>query len=144
MSMAVAPVAASAQLSQPTVDFLARPRYSQATYIGRVQSFFSVIDPRTLLTKQSEIDRSVALLNEYKAGKRAEVTQEQIWAARKIKESCVHPDTGHTIFPLCRFSAFVPTNIPLVRHTNIRSELMCRWCSLSYHAYWGEPASCPI
>jgi len=110
------------------VDFLASPRYTQATYIGRVQNFFSVIDPRTLLCTQNEIEKSVKLINDYKAGKKEGVTQQQIWNARKIKEACVHPDTGHTIFPLCRFSAFVPTNIPLVRlSTRAVSWHCCRF-----------------
>lgn len=146
----------------PIVDLLANPRYSQANYVGRVQNFFSVIDPRTLLTSEADIKQSVKLLEQYRKGQTQGITQEQIWNARKIKvqtqkhafqmsvallaesrdltvafcrccdawcardfalpqDSCVHPDTGDIIFPLARFSAFVPVNIPLVR-TNTHAD----------------------
>lgn len=69
----------------PIVDLLANPRYSQAHYLGRVQNFFSVIDPRTLLTSEADIKQSVNLIEQYKKGQTQGVTQEQIWNARKIK-----------------------------------------------------------
>ena len=36
------------------------------------------------------------------------------FSAAVHQDSCVHPDTGDVIFPLVRFSAFVPTNVPMV------------------------------
>lgn len=69
----------------PIVDLLANPRYSQATYLGRVQNFFSVIDPRTLVASEADIKGSVKLIDDYKKGNTAGVTQEQIWQARKVK-----------------------------------------------------------
>jgi hypothetical protein len=83
-----APTAATGQaLPAKSVDLLSIPRYSQDTYLGRVRHFFSVIDPRTLLVSQSQIQQSVQLLQKYKNGERTGVTQDQIWQAKKIKVS---------------------------------------------------------
>lgn len=70
-----------------TVDYLSTPRYSQQTYSGRVMHFFSVIDPATLLASRQRISDSVKLLDNYKAGQREGITQEQVWNAKKIKVS---------------------------------------------------------
>ncbi len=107
----------AAPLSQSTVDFLARPRYTQATYVGRVRHFFATIDPRTLLATQSDIDKAVALIQQYKAGKREGVTQEQIWKAKKIqvqtsKQQCAAVRTVlallRTVSSLVRSPSLVP------------------------------------
>ena len=41
------------------------------------------------------------------------VTTSQLWYARKLCDSALHPDTGEFIFPLFRFSAFAPANVPI-------------------------------
>jgi len=132
-----ATAAASGAISAGEVDFLSRPRYSQAVYTGRVRHFFSVIDPRTLLCSKQQINDAVDLLQRYKNGQREGVTQEQIWNARKIKDACVHPDTGEIIFAPVRFSAFVPTNIPLVigmlSSSSPLSTIFWQWGNQSYN-----------
>lgn len=44
-------------------------------------------------------------------------TDADLWNARRVLESSLHPDTGETIFPLFRFSAFVPVNMVIVTAT---------------------------
>jgi hypothetical protein len=41
------------------------------------------------------------------------VTNDELWQARKIKESIIHPDFNTPIPAIGRMSAFVPTNIPI-------------------------------
>jgi len=82
----IAPLAAPSA-PPAVVDFLATPRYSQQSYSGRVMHFFSVIDPRTLLASHQRISDSVKLIEQYKAGQREGITQEQVWNAKKIKVS---------------------------------------------------------
>ncbi|CAN0064623.1 unnamed protein product, partial [Hapterophycus canaliculatus] len=44
-------------------------------------------------------------------------TDADLWHARRVLESALHPDTGEPIFPLFRFSAFVPVNMVIVTAT---------------------------
>jgi hypothetical protein len=65
---------------------LSKPRYDQSTYFGRVRHFFDVIDPRTLLTSDAELKKSVALISAHKdkllpSG----TTAEELWRAKKVR-----------------------------------------------------------
>lgn len=73
-----------------SVDFLSVSRYPQSSYAGRVRAFFSVIDPRTLLATEAQVAQAQKLIEEYKAGKREGVTQEQIWQAKKLRVRDTH------------------------------------------------------
>jgi hypothetical protein len=41
------------------------------------------------------------------------VTDEQLWQARKVKESIIHPDFNKPIPAIGRMSMFAPANIPI-------------------------------
>lgn len=81
------PASSSVSIPSGAVDLLSQPRYSQATYLGRVANFFSVIDPRTLLASDDQVRAAVATIDNYKKGQTAGVTQEQIWNAKKLRVS---------------------------------------------------------
>jgi tricarboxylate carrier len=53
------------------------------------------------------------------------------------QDACVHPDTGEVIFAPFRFSAFVPTNIPLVvgmlSATSPGATMFWQWANQSYN-----------
>lgn len=94
---------------------LTTPRFDQSKFIERARHFFEVTDPRTLLTTEAELATATGLLQQFKdkcvpAG----TTDAQLWKARAIRESMVHPDTGEVISPALRFSAFAPMNILIV------------------------------
>lgn len=100
-------------MSSPRFN-LDEPRYDQSTYLGRVRHFLGVIDPLTLLSSDKTINDATDLVNKYKRGEQVNASEEELWGAKKIKDACVHPDTGKVIFAPFRLSAFVPLNIPLV------------------------------
>ena len=89
------------------------PRYDTSTFIGRYASFLSSMDPSTLLSSDEEVRAAVKLLNDYKSGVARNATDAELWAAHKLKESAVHPDTGELIPRPVRMSGYVPYNGPV-------------------------------
>ncbi|CAO3671106.1 unnamed protein product [Rhizopus stolonifer] len=109
---------------------LSKPRYPQSTYWGRIRHFIDITDPRTLFVSKTELERCKQLL----------VNQteepEQLWRAKKIVDSTIHPDTGETVFFPFRMSCFVPTNMVLVAgmllpNPSIKSILFWQWANQS-------------
>ena len=94
---------------------LTKPRFDQSKFMGRYRTFLQSTDCRTLLIGDDELNAAIALLDQYKAGEGLPdgTTDAQLWDARRIKEAIAHPDNGEKIFPLFRFSAFAPANIPI-------------------------------
>eukprot|EP00759_Apiculatamorpha_spiralis_P025814 PhF_6_TR29128/c0_g1_i1/m.42526 len=98
---------------------LTSPKYDSKTFSGRLRTNFDIVDPRTLLVTNAEILKQVELLKKYKAAGATQgclpgVTDADLWRARKIKESAVHPDTGEIIYRPFRMSGFVPYGTPIV------------------------------
>ena len=106
---------AKERLTGPVPPFsLTEPRYDQSKMFGRVLYRYQQCDPSTLLITNSELITAKRQLENFREGKRGSLTDAMLWNARRIKEAVVHPDTGETIFPLFRFSAFAPVNIFIV------------------------------
>lgn len=93
-------------------------RYDMNTFTGRMLHFYSVNDPRTLLFTDEEAKSAERLLKLHELGEAPEgTTDADLWHARRVLESALHPDTGEPIFSLFRFSAFVPVNMVVVTAT---------------------------
>lgn len=94
------------------------PRYDMSTFVGRTLHFYSVNDPRTLLNTEDDLLKAQELLLLEKTGATPVGTSdEDLWRARRVLEASLHPDTKEPIFPLFRFSGFVPINMVLVTAT---------------------------
>ncbi len=111
-------------------------RYDQNTYLGRVRRFMDVTDPRTLLTSAAELKAAESTLAAYARG--AGVSMEEVWRAQKVYSAVVHPDTGNTIFPLFRMSAFGPVNVVitagmLVPNPSTASVVFWQWVNQSFN-----------
>ncbi|CAB3997165.1 sideroflexin-5-like isoform X1 [Paramuricea clavata] len=93
-----------------TVEFsLRQPKYDQNTFWGRYRRCLDIIDPRTLLVSKEKEQDCLKLLDAYKHNKLPpDVTSDQLWEARKIKEAIFHPDTNEKIFMPFRMAGFVP------------------------------------
>jgi tricarboxylate carrier len=92
-----------------------KPKYDQATFIGRLMGMYDYIDPRTLLLSSAEVKKSQDLLAQFKSsGKKPEgVSDEEMWNHRRNVEVSIHPVTGEELLKVGRMSAFVPMNVPL-------------------------------
>ena len=64
------------------------------------------------------------MLDDYEHGTLSpSVTVEQLWAAQKIKQAIIHPDTGEKILMPFRMSGYVPFGTPIVSKRNTTSYI---------------------
>ncbi|KAL9944599.1 hypothetical protein D7B24_006269 [Verticillium nonalfalfae] len=80
------------------------------TYWGRVKHAVGLTDPSTLLVNKAGLEHAKTLLTDYKEGKIQHMTPE-LWQAKKIVDSTLHPDTGEAVFLPFRMSSFVLSNL---------------------------------
>ena len=66
----------------------------------------------TLLAGEATIRDAEKALRGYQAGVNT-LSEDELWAARRLKESAVHPDTGEIIPRPFRMSGYVPYNGPV-------------------------------
>jgi len=125
--------------SKPTKPFHpTAPYYDQSTFTGRLRHMISMTDPRLLFTSKAELSRCSSLLAAHAAGDRR-ATAAELWRARTVLESCTHPTTGETIFPLFRMGAIAPMNIPIVAAmlqtppTAVGATIFWHWFNQSYN-----------
>ncbi|KAF6223911.1 hypothetical protein HO173_011036 [Letharia columbiana] len=85
-------------------------QYNLNTYWGRVQQSAEIADPRTLFVSSSGLENAKKLVSSYKQGQANSMTPE-IWRAKKIVDSTLHPDTGQPVFLPFRMSCFVISNL---------------------------------
>ncbi|KAI9820067.1 MAG: hypothetical protein M1826_001057 [Phylliscum demangeonii] len=69
----------------------------------------SVVDS-TLLVSRAGLDEAKALLQRYQTGDAKTMTAE-LWRAKKIVDSTLHPDSGQPVLLPFRMSCFVPSNL---------------------------------
>ncbi|QPG73139.1 Putative alpha-isopropylmalate carrier [Brettanomyces nanus] len=96
--------------SVPGPVVLPESRYDLSTYTGRVKHCAEISDPTLLLSSKTDIQKSRQLIWDYKNGVIPRMTSE-LWRAKKILDSSVHPDTGETVFFPFRMSCCVLSNL---------------------------------
>ncbi|KKA26836.1 hypothetical protein TD95_000767 [Thielaviopsis punctulata] len=89
---------------------LPESQFDLDTYWGRVQHAVGLTDPSTLLVSNTGLEKAKQQLAEYKQGRIAQMTPE-LWKAKKIVDSTLHPDTGEKVFLPFRMSCFVLSNL---------------------------------
>ncbi|KAI9050111.1 hypothetical protein LZ554_006252 [Drepanopeziza brunnea f. sp. 'monogermtubi'] len=85
-------------------------QYDLSTYWGRVRHSADISDPRTLLMNKAGLEHAKSLVAGYKQGSIKEMNEE-LWKAKKIVDSTLHPDTGEPVFLPFRMSCFVLSNL---------------------------------
>ncbi|KAG6059045.1 hypothetical protein E4U17_007036 [Claviceps sp. LM77 group G4] len=85
-------------------------QYDLSTYLGRVKHAVGLTDPSTLFAGTSGLEQAKQLVTDYKTGKIEHMTPE-LWHAKKVVDSTLHPDTGEPVFLPFRMSSFVITNL---------------------------------
>eukprot|EP00316_Scyphosphaera_apsteinii_P024242 CAMPEP_0119333994 /NCGR_PEP_ID=MMETSP1333-20130426/86425_1 /TAXON_ID=418940 /ORGANISM="Scyphosphaera apsteinii, Strain RCC1455" /LENGTH=320 /DNA_ID=CAMNT_0007344199 /DNA_START=55 /DNA_END=1017 /DNA_ORIENTATION=- len=85
-------------------------RFDQSTFSGRLSHFRQMVDPKTLLTTPTELKAAQGLLERHAKGEAADVSDDDLWEAKRIKDAVIHPVTGEEMFLPGRMSAFVPVN----------------------------------
>jgi tricarboxylate carrier len=106
-------------------DILHGSRFDLNTYWGRVRHFAQITDMRTLLITDSKLKEATERLDRYEMFRTGRMSpeeearyqlpsEEELWNAKKIKDSVLHPDLGQKIYLPFRMSAFVPMNVLIV------------------------------
>ncbi|KAI9752741.1 MAG: Homocysteine synthase [Chaenotheca gracillima] len=85
-------------------------QYDLSTYWGRVRHSADLSDPRTLLVSSAGLENAKQLLSAYKQGQIPLMTPD-LWKAKKIVDSTLHPDNGQPVFLPFRMSCFVLSNL---------------------------------
>ncbi|KAK4249656.1 Tricarboxylate/iron carrier [Corynascus novoguineensis] len=96
--------------SLPGNRALPESQYDLSTYWGRVRHTAGITDPRTLFVGNAGLEQAKNALVAYKQGKIPSMTPE-LWRAKKIVDSTLHPDTGEPVFLPFRMSCFVLSNL---------------------------------
>ncbi|EER02706.1 Sideroflexin-5, putative [Perkinsus marinus ATCC 50983] len=141
----------SSMITSETPPFsLTDRRYDQTSYWGRFRSMLDQCDPTTLLHSTREIYESRNALHDFQNGN-SKLSDEQLWKARKLKESAIHPDTGELIPAPFRMSGYVPFNGPVcvgaVMAKSTPAIVFWHWVNQSQNAfvnYFNRNASSPV
>ncbi|KAB5523021.1 Tricarboxylate/iron carrier [Coniochaeta sp. 2T2.1] len=89
---------------------LPESQYDLGTYWGRVRHTASITDPSTLLIGKTGLEQAKQAIRSYKEGKTHYMTPD-LWKAKKIVDSTIHPDTGEPVLLPFRMSCFVLSNL---------------------------------
>lgn len=129
------------------VDSIPPPRFSldgqkfdQTHFKGRVFKMISNFDPTTLLASDAAINESKLILEKYAKGDKTvtSLSNTELWAYRKLKESAVHPDTKEIIPKPFRMAGYVPLNGPvcvfMMSATTTPTLLFWHWINQSQNA----------
>ncbi|GAB9472220.1 hypothetical protein Gpo141_00009403 [Globisporangium polare] len=116
-------------------------KYDQSTYFGRWRQFVELVSPTALFLTKEEIASATNTLASYRNGDLApgQMTDAELWHARRVYESAVHPQTGETLPLYFRLSAFVPVNIPIcagmiLAPPTLGNTIFWQWVNQSYNA----------
>lgn len=89
-------------------------RFDKSTFKGRWATMLSNCDPSLLVASDAEVLKAAALLETYeKSDSKLDFDEKELWAARKLKESAIHPDTKEIVPKPFRMSGYVPFNGPI-------------------------------
>lgn len=89
---------------------LPNSRYDLLSYWGRVKHCAEISDPSMLLNTLKDVEQAKRLVWDYKNGVIPNMTPE-LWRAKKVLDSTLHPDTGETVFLPFRMSSCVLSNL---------------------------------
>ncbi|KAL3468933.1 Tricarboxylate/iron carrier [Aspergillus californicus] len=96
--------------SLPGKRDLPSSQHDLSTYWGRVRHAADISDPRMLFVSSAGLEQSKSLIALYKQDKIPAMTPE-LWRAKKIVDSTLHPDTGEAVFLPFRMSCYVLSNL---------------------------------
>uniref|UniRef100_A0A060TBV1 Sidoreflexin n=1 Tax=Blastobotrys adeninivorans TaxID=409370 RepID=A0A060TBV1_BLAAD len=96
--------------SVPGLRPLPESRHDLSTYWGRVKHCAEVSDPRMLLNTSKDIESARTLIFQYKNNPSMSMTPE-LWRAKRVLDSTLHPDTGIPVMLPFRMSSYVLSNL---------------------------------
>lgn len=92
---------------------LPESRFDLSSYWGRVKHCAEISDPTMLLNTGKDIQTAKLMIWDYRNGVRPTMTPE-LWRAKKVLDSTLHPDTGETVLLPFRMSSCVLSNLVVI------------------------------
>ncbi|KAL4754253.1 hypothetical protein BDW72DRAFT_149469 [Aspergillus terricola var. indicus] len=89
---------------------LPHSQYDLNTYWGRVRHAADISDPRMLFVSSGGLEQAKRLISSYKQNEISTMNAE-LWRAKKVVDSTLHPDTGEPVFLPFRMSCYVLSNL---------------------------------
>ncbi|CBF75419.1 sideroflexin family transporter [Aspergillus nidulans FGSC A4] len=89
---------------------LPHSQYDLNTYWGRVRHAADISDPRMLFVSSAGLEQAKRLISSYKQNEVPTMNAE-LWRAKKVVDSTLHPDTGEPVFLPFRMSCYVLSNL---------------------------------
>ena len=71
-----------------------KPKFDQGTFWGRAKHFFVTTNPVNILATTAQLEAARELLEKYKRGEINNVSEDELWRAKRLYDSAFHPDTG--------------------------------------------------
>ena len=147
----VSATAAAVEKATPAPKYSPKAnRYDNSNFQGRLASMLSTMDPSTLFASDEEVRKATDLLKNFEKTGKATATNEELWKARQLRDSAVHPDTGEIVPRPFRMAGYVPFNGPVCVAMMIASTtpqlLFFNWVNQSQNAlvnYFNRNASSP-
>jgi len=113
-------------------------RFDQSNFKGRFATMLYQMDPSTVFYSNEDIRKAVALLKKFEEQGSSVASNEELWKARKLRDSAVHPDTGEIILRPFRMAGYVPFNGPVCVSMMIASTtpqiLFFQWLNQTHNA----------
>lgn len=127
-----------------------KSRFDNSNFQGRLASMLSTMDPSTLFANDEEVQKATKMLKDFETNGASSATNEELWKARQLRDSAVHPDTGEIIPRPFRMAGYVPFNGPvclaMMIATTTPQLLFFNWVNQSQNAlvnYYNRNASSP-
>ena len=102
------------------------PQWDENTFWGRFESFRASVNPLHAFYTNNKINQFRSLVQEQEKAEAEQVKEngnsripktpeeiKKLRVAQLVLETAVHPDTNKLIPWTCRFSSFIPMNLPL-------------------------------
>lgn len=117
-------------------------QYDQDSYWGRVRHHFQRTNPIYMFTSSNRLEESRCLYLKYRCGAPlpVDITDEEIWKAKRVYESAYHHETGEKLSFLARPSSFIPINMILAGgmmayYNSTPGIAFWHWLNQTYNTY---------
>ena len=85
-------------------------KFDLSTFSGRLAHFRELVSPTSLLISDAMLQSAEESLRRHGAGEATGLTDAELWNAKRIRDSAIHPATGEKMFLPGRMAAFMPMN----------------------------------